>query len=115
MTCSANAAARAGSHHGICVAHLKSFVSRADGDVVPACARIEPDANRTRSFADASHAAARLRGGDGNADRRQKDAASSCISSEKGVPCEKNIPCAFVGRKRADAWLTLRDAWLDAS
>ena len=58
----------------------EELASHANVDVVPAersaCAGIEPGASRTESFAHALHAAARRRGSDGDAERRQKEAAS---------------------------------------
>ena len=67
------------------MAHPKSFACHADVDVVAAGISMRRDRTwrkpHTTFCSHASHAAARLRGSDGDAERRQKEVASSWIST----------------------------------
>ena len=81
VTCSE--AGHAAIHGGVGNAHLKSSACHADVDVVVAGISMRRDRTWRKPhtvFADVSHAAARLQGSDGDAERRQKDAISNGIS-----------------------------------
>ena len=89
VTCSASREGRAVSRSGVDVeCHTYFDVARANVDVVLAGISMRRDrtcgARRTRSTA--LHAAARMRGSDGDAERRHKDAASSWNSTDGHGP-----------------------------
>ena len=80
MVCSAKAAGCAVSRGDVGKAHLNSIIWHADIDVVLAQISMRRDRTWRKPhtvFADVSHAAARLQGSDGDAERRQKEAIPS--------------------------------------